>query len=84
MTVKFRYLGDKSDGGVLAAGAAVGVGYGAQFAGAVLADRVDADDLAVLGQLDGSGDDGDVGEGPGPGPAGLEDERWNYYHLFGM
>ncbi len=50
--------------------AALGVGEGAEFAGAVVADRVDADDLAVPGELDRPGDDGDVDEGAGPHPAG--------------
>ena len=50
-TSRFRYLGDIADGGVLAAGAALGVGERAELAGAVVADRVDPDDLAVLGQL---------------------------------
>ena len=39
------------DRGVLAAGAALGVGEGAQLAGAVVADRVHPDDLPVPGQL---------------------------------
>src|SRR6202012_1864803 len=52
------------------AGAALGVGERAEFPAAVVADRVDADHLAVFGQLDRAGDDGDVDEGAGPGPAG--------------
>src|SRR5215469_7743878 len=62
--------GRHADGGVLAAGPALGVGEGAELAGAVVPDRVDPDDLAVLGQLDRPGDDGDVDEGAGPHPAG--------------
>ena len=39
---------------------------GAEFAGAVVADGVDADELAVFGQLYRPGDDRDVGSGAGP------------------
>ena len=63
--VKSRYLGDKrvgapgqhdrlgdvAGGGVLPAGASLRVGERAEFLRAVVADGVDADDLAVLGQL---------------------------------
>jgi hypothetical protein len=45
----FRYLGDSAGGGVLAAGAAFGVGERAELAGPVVPDRVDPDDLAVPG-----------------------------------
>jgi len=48
-TDEFRLLADIPDGGVLAAGAALGVGEGAELAGAVVADRADSDDVAVLG-----------------------------------
>ena len=43
-----------------------GVGEGAELAGAVVADRVDADDLAVLGQLHRPRDDADVDGSAGP------------------
>lgn len=48
----------------------MGVGEGAEFAGAVVADGVDADDLAVLGQLDRPGDDGHLDRGVGPAAPG--------------
>ena len=52
-----------------AAGSAAGCGEGAEFFGAVVTDRVDADDFVVDGQLYGAGDDGDLHVGECPGAA---------------
>ena len=62
--------GGVADGGALAAGEAPGVGAGTEFAGAVVANRVDADDLAVLGPLYRGGDDGHVDGGAGQSAPG--------------
>jgi hypothetical protein len=69
-TSGFRYLGDIAVGGVLTAGAALGVGERAELAGGVVADGVEPDELAVLGQLHRSGDDRYVDGGAGPPPPG--------------
>ena len=62
-----RDLSDTSNSSCLggASGAAFGVGEGAELSGAVVADGVDPDDLAVLGELDRPADDGHLDRRPG-------------------
>ena len=69
-----RYVGDiVLDGGGVA-GSAFGVGERPEFTGPIVADRVDADDLAVLGDLHRPGDDRHLDGLPGPAhPAAVID-----------
>jgi hypothetical protein len=67
LTNEFRWLLDMI---IWVAWSAVGGGEGAVFLGAVMPDRMNPDDLVVAGDLDGFGDDRDLGATAAPATAG--------------